>query len=992
MKRIRHIALYSSLAAIAVAAPFAAQAQDRQQPAAEAEEGEQTENQIIVTGSSLRGVAPVGSNLVSVSAEDLQNTAVQTVQQALKTVPAVVGLNSPGQGGFGSFDGAGTNAPTIHGLGASASNSTLILLNGHRLPVGGANHVLADPNIVPPMMLQRIEVLSDGASSVYGSDAVAGVINFITRRNLDGLEANIQRGFGDQYATLSGGLAFGKTWDSGSFIVGYAYSDRDNLSAGDRSFTDPNQVSRGGFNFRDNFCGSAASLTTGGLTYYPGYTTAGAAYVPAATANPIANQNGQCEYHTAWDLIPSEQRHNLMVSLQQEVGDALTVTADLIYSNRENVQRISRGTGTGTVYLSGAPTGNANNPFATAAFTALNATRATGSLPAVTSATVNFNADKLLGEGARIVGKDETFYGRLDLDYEVSEGTHINIGGLVGRDVSSVETLGRLNASGFQLALNGRAAAVINGVSNSVSQTLTTANAVDVFGGSGTTAATLASLTDSRVYQVGNQTLINLYGKVDANLFELPGGTAKIAVGGEFTKYDLDQDTIQPNGLGAASFNSLAYVLNYGRDVTSGYAELYLPLVGPDQEIPLVREFNVNVSGRIDSYSDVGSTKNPKIAADWEIFEGFRLRGNWAESFVAPALTSIGSNPQGRTGESSFNAPGNVTLPYAIFPTAATVPGCAAAPATSCTILGANGIQLNGGNGNLVPQTGKAWSIGIDLAPPQLHGLNISVTYWNNRLRGGITAPQLALVTGSSALSQYLTVFPSGATTAQIAALTASLPQTSTIGGGAGGSVSGTVNPIYFIYSNQQQNVLNLNVAGIDVSASYRVQTESMGNFSLGVGLSRKTKFDQFFGNGGTMFSVLGYAGYNLTFPSLKYEGRYSLSWDKGPLEANVFVNHTGGYTFYGASTVTPRVFVAGLPSSGGDRVKANITIDTHLAYTLEDAGLLKSAQLFVDATNLFDKEPPFVNAYGLNGAVGYDGTNANPIGRVVTVGLRTKF
>jgi iron complex outermembrane recepter protein len=436
--------------------------------------------------------------------------------------------------------------------------------------------------------------------------------------------------------------------------------------------------------------------------------------------------------------------------------------------------------------------------------------------------------------------------------------------------------------------------------------------------------------------------------------------------------------------------------------VKSGYVELYLPLIGPDQNIPGIYKFDLNISGRTDTYSDVGNTTNPKIAANWEVIEGIRIRGNWAESFVAPALTSVGSNAQGRTGESSFNTPGNVTLPYSIFPNAqalntANPAACVANVGnTACTINGANnGIQLNGGNGNLVPQTGKAWSLGIDFAPPSLHGLRVSVTYWNNQLRGGITAPQIALVTGSAALSQYLTVYPTGATAAQIAVATATLPQTATIGGGVGTNVSGYANPIYFIYSNQQQNVLNLNVAGIDVAASYEIETESFGKFDLGVGFSRKTKFDQFFGAagaGGTVFDVLGYAGYNLTFPSLKYEGRYSLGWEKGPIEANVFVNHTGSYTYYGATPVNPRVLVGGLPSSGGDVVKAFVTVDTHLSYTLEDTGPFKSLQFYVDASNLLNATPPFNNAYALNGAVGYDGTNANPIGRVVTLGIRTKF
>jgi iron complex outermembrane receptor protein len=217
------------------------------QPPTETEE-------IVVTGSTLRGVAPVGSNLVTVGREDIEATGAQTVQQILKTVPSVVGLQSAGQAAYGSFDGAGTNAPTIHGLGASASNSTLLLLNGHRMPVSGINHVLADPNIVAPLALERVEVLADGASSVYGSDAVAGVVNFITRRGVEGIEASVQGGSGDGYGTVNAGILGGTVWDDGSFLISYNYSDRDNLEAVDRDYIRANQTPRGGRNFTSNRC------------------------------------------------------------------------------------------------------------------------------------------------------------------------------------------------------------------------------------------------------------------------------------------------------------------------------------------------------------------------------------------------------------------------------------------------------------------------------------------------------------------------------------------------------------------------------------------------------------------------------------------------------------------------------------------------------------------------------------------------------------------
>jgi len=98
--------------------------------------------------------------------------------------PPLPGSAPPPRAASASFDNSGTFAPSIHGLGASSSNGTLVLIDGHRLPLTGINHTLADPSIIAPLTIERVEVLPDGASSTYGSDAVAGVINFITRRKL----------------------------------------------------------------------------------------------------------------------------------------------------------------------------------------------------------------------------------------------------------------------------------------------------------------------------------------------------------------------------------------------------------------------------------------------------------------------------------------------------------------------------------------------------------------------------------------------------------------------------------------------------------------------------------------------------------------------------------------------------------------------------------------------------------------------------------------
>jgi iron complex outermembrane recepter protein len=923
--------------------------------------------EVVVTGSSIKGVSPVGSNLVTVGREEIEETGAQTVQQILKTVPSIVGLQSAGQGGYGSFDGAGTNAPTIHGLGASASNSTLVLLNGHRLPVSGINHVLADPNIVAPLALERVEVLADGASSVYGSDAVAGVVNFLTRRNVEGIETSVQKGFADGYSTLNAGMLAGTQWDGGSLVFSYNFSDRDNLSGEDRDFVRADQRPRGGRNFTSNRCGPA-SITTGGNTFYTPYAAAGA----------VA---GDCDPWLHSDILGSEKRHNIFASVQQQVGDRLKVTGDFIFSDRTNDTAVPRGNASATMFGPTATSVTQRNPFFRLP---------TGVAATTSSITVNFSGDALLGPGAHIVSSAETIYGRMDGDYELNDKWSMNAGYLFGVDKALQKNFGQLCGSCFNLAINGTTngggnltAASIPGTTVAVTQALTAANALDPFG-TGTSAAVLSALTDSLQIQVGDQTIQNLYLSFSGDLFDMPAGAAKLAVGAEYVDYKLDQDITRPNNTGPASTGSAAINNIYNRDVKSVYAEVF---------IPVVETLDLNLSARYDDYSDFGSTSNPKIALNWTPIEGLKFRGNYAEAFVAPALTSRGVNAAGLTGESGFsgitgaNLPGGPpTISTAAFPGAIGIPGCAAT-ATTCSLNNVTGLLITGGNGSLKPQTGKSWSIGVDYAPSFVPNLRLSVTHWVNELRGGITAPAPSLVLGSTDLASLIQFFPTGATAAQIAAAGAGLPQTGALNANT-----------YYIYNFQQRNVLNLDVAGFDLAANYRLET-GLGRFSFGGAFTRKTKFDQFFGANGTKFSVLGTAGFNGTFPSVRNEGRVNFGFERGSLNVNAFLNHLGRYKNWSGGAAVQPTRVAGLPNGvGGDPVASFTTLDLNLSYKFSEFSVANELQLFADASNLLDRKPPQYNTYaaGAGGAgvavAAYDPINASPFGRVVTIGVRAKF
>jgi iron complex outermembrane receptor protein len=933
--------------------------------------------EIVVTGTSIRGVAPVGSNLISVGRDTIEDTAVQSVQQLLKTVPAVVGLGSAGQGSFGSADASGTNAPTIHGLGASASNSTLILIDSHRFPLTGLNHALGDPNIIPPIALQRVEVLPDGSSSVYGSDAVAGVINFITRSHFNGVEAQAQTGFGDDYRTWQVGALAGTTWDSGWFVVAGNISHRDALAYSSRDFLAANHIDRAREAGLDlDQAGAAGRANRGGFFCDPATVQVGGniyTYSGGSFGSPVVNtqENAFCDTNQYADLIPDEMRHQLMTKVSQDIGDRLTVGLDLVYSNRKNVGRDNRGTVQATMFGPGStPPGGADqiNPFFVP-------------FPGATQYTVRWSADELLGPGAQTEAGARTWYAYGHADYRISDAWRLNFGAVTGHDHSYSYSTGQLCGSCAILALNGTTSQTGSVTAPSVPGTdlivtnlpLTTDNALDLFGGN-TSSDLLRVLGSDSQTQDTQQGFRQFRGQLNGDLFALPGGTAKVALGAEYMDYTIHQNRIRSRNIGPSSDYSTQLNLDYDRNVKSGFAELFLPLIGPEQGIPGVRSLDVDVSGRYDEYSDFGDTFNPKIGANWEVIEGVRFRGSWAKSFVAPALTSRGVDEFGTTAETSVANGGFIAVPIANYPDVVNIPGVVCS-ATTCNIGTGNirGIQLNGGSASLKPQKGRTWSLGVDILPSLFRGLHLSATYWHNSIKGAITAPVASFaVLGDPGRLQ---IFPGGLspTSPELLQIIGTRPVNITL-----------PSTIYYAYDFTQGNVLNLVAEGIDADARY-IYSAPWGSIEAGASISYKTKFDQSFGTGPS-FSVLNTTGFNTTFPSIRTEARADLGFKYGGLSATLFANYTGSYRNWSTLSLTPvERSDEGLPIGGGDKVKASTIFDLHVNYELPSFTILPKASVYLDVQNLFDKEPPFYSS-----ANGYDTYGGNPIGRVITIGIRS--
>ena len=932
-------------------------------PTASGDTAPESASEIVVTGTSIRGVAPVGSNLVSVGREAIEDTGAQTLQQVLRTIPQLTSLGSTSQG---QNAGSAYYSVNIHQLGSSASSSTLTLIDGHRLPIGGTNHPLPDPNIVPPIAIERVEVLAEGASSVYGSDAVAGVVNFITRRKFAGAQATGQIGFSDGgYRTYNGGAIVGTRWETGGFWVAANYSKLSSLATevGGRDFLQPNHIGEGGTNFQSFNC-SPATIQPAGST---------GIYLTPTSTSTVANTtaNAPCDTSIYTDLVPRETRKTAMARIDQEVTDRLTVSADFLYSHRITRTNVARGGIQATVFATGAQA----NPFYI-------------NPPGVAAAsqTIRFQADQLLGPGAytNVGAKDYVLTG--NAEYRLNDNFRVTLLLNANEDDTFSISNGTLCTSCAALALNGTTntggsltTPSIPGTTTIITQLpLTAGNALDVWNtGSAnrTSAAVLAKLIDSRTPTFLTIKMKQARLALDGTLATLPGGPVRIAVGGEYVSYDYDATVTRPLNTGPATTGSATSNYLLSREVESAYAELLVPLVSSDMGVPLIQRLDLSLSGRYDHYAVFGSTKNPKVGVNWEVVDGVKLRGNWSRSFVAPALTSFG-DAQGAYASSGYSLLNEtIQIPVATFPGVIGLPGCPAG-STVCTIGGnVQGIRVLSGNRGLKPQTGTSWSFGADLAPKFAPGLRMSATLFNAKFKGGITSPNLSADVNSTALNSLLVFYPQGATAAQISAATVGVPQTSNL-----------PSTVYFINDFRQRNVLNLDIRGLDLLLNYTLRTGSAGTFTFGASGTRFLRYKQNFA-GGQTFSVLNTTGFNQTFPSIEFQGRANIGWELGPVSLDVFANHVGSYRNWSSSTVIPVSVVNGVPTGGGDKVRAFTSWDAHLALNFAKSGLLHGSELYVDATNLFDKNPPFYNS-----AQGYDVYGASPIGRVISIGLRVKY
>jgi iron complex outermembrane recepter protein len=596
MRRFTSVLLTTSAVCLALGHAASALAQDA--PAAEESSGEGDD--IIVTGTFIRGVAPAGTEVISVTPQEIKEAGGITVQEVLAKVPQLSFFNrqpaSANDGGPGRQQGP--TQPQIHGL------PTLILLDGRRIAAAGAGGGGAatsiDPSIIPTGVLSGIEIVPDGGSATYGSDAVGGVINITTLKRFDGIKADATIGFADEYTSYLANLTAGKDWGSGSVYASYSYSKANELFGSDRPYIEQNP------RIVTCFPATVTANAGGGATAvqysYPG---------TGADGRPTAYTLGPntCSRYASETVVPAQETHSVFGGLSQDLSSVIRADVRGFYSTRKTR---SFNANTLVTNVTNFP---ATNPFYLITPAQVGTAR---------TQRVDFSLAPAVGPNLPGTNKLDTWW--------IS-------GELAMKLFGDFET--RALASYSQSDFSSFAYEGLNTtlLAQAVART-DPATALNPYNPAATPGSTLVAqqIANRPTTASGRTSQTQLRLVTDGTLFSIPGGDVKVAFGGELLNENFSAQSRTNDYLGALVGAAQQYTGT--RQVLSAFGELEVPVISPESDGP-IHELRLSAAGRYDHYSDFGSTFNPRFAVSLKPVEWLTLRGTYGKSFIAPALPQL---------------------------------------------------------------------------------------------------------------------------------------------------------------------------------------------------------------------------------------------------------------------------------------------------------------------------------------------------------------
>jgi iron complex outermembrane recepter protein len=793
--------------------------------------------EVVVTGTHIRGTEePIGTHLITITAEDIETGGFVTAQDAVRSLPqnfngtvsddkptALVANGAGAREGVQNYSAAA--ALDLRGLGA---DSTLVLMNGHRLSPGGGLASFVDVSSIPMAAVDHIEVLPDGASAIYGADAIGGVVNFVLKRDYSGADTTLQFG----HVTAGGlsdanfGQTFGTQWSSGSILLAVSYRNRTSLTANERpQETASDLSSRGGDNFSLGYCNPGTLIDSNGQQYaipvgQNGMHLAPSSLTPGTQANCSNLNNG--------DLYPSQRQYNFYTYLDQRVTDNVKLFADISFADRRDKQTSANATAFSVP---------SSNPFYV--------NPAGGTDPV----TVEYDFFQDLGP-ARTDSDTKTL--------NVTAGITWSIAADWAAEVSASEAAQRLDFSSVGTESFDELNAVLSVPNPST--------AFNPFGaGSFTNPNTLATLDATRQTErfTSSSTIQSADVTTSGLLFQLPGGEVKAAFGCEFRKEIYATNDSQTNyelGVGGILPVATPIAADLSRSIGAIFAEATVPLVGANNAFAAVEALDLSIAGRFEHYSDFGSTSVPRIGLRWKPLDRITLRGSWSRSFRAPDLPDLSE---------AQNAVEIAKLPDLASPSGFT-----------------NALFIGGGNATLKPERANIWSTGFDIAPSPSFPVILSTTYFNIRFNDRVSGLPSRDYFGDPADAFAINRNP---TAAQQAAACSGGFYYGNFSGAPGTTCTTTV--IEAIIDARTHNATSVRQDGMDLNGTYSLAT-ALGKYVVGVNVTHLFGYSQQPTPTSSSFDLL-----NTPYYPLATRLRGSVGWSFGGYSATAFYNYSGSYT-----------------------------------------------------------------------------------------------
>ncbi|HEY6927797.1 MAG TPA: TonB-dependent receptor [Steroidobacteraceae bacterium] len=545
-------------------------------------------SEVLVTGSLIRTAMDMTAPVVYLTHKDFSAAPYPTVQDALYQLP-INSMSAPREDLFVNNNYNYGSGIDLRGLGVAA---TLVLVNGHRQTMSGLNGDFVDVSNIPMAAVDRIELLPDGASALYGSDAIAGVVNILLKDDFQGAETQVRYGGapGGRDDVMASQL-LGTHWGRGSLMLVYQYENGTTLAASARGYgANADKRPYGGSDYRSYFTdpGNILDPTTNLPVYGIPANLNGGPLTPSRLLS-IPNFQNQFE---PWQIFPQRTSHSLFARASQEVGTATELFAEGRFTQRRTyVQHFPEPE---TLVV---PATNPFNPFGT-------------------DQVVAYNFGNLLGP-ITLGAQTRDYLGTVGAKFTFGADWQATLSESYGRETLRSDTFNIVNP--FTLAT-----------------TLADTNAATAFNpfGGTTNPTTLASIrsvdTLRAVSAIRTTSLV-----ADGPLFGVPAGAVKLAAGLEAREETLGHTV--PN---IASPEHPGYD-RYGRHVSSAFGELLVPIIGDPANLRAPPRLELNLAARYDRYSDFGHTLNPEVRVHWIPVEWLKWRASWGRSYRAPKLDDL---------------------------------------------------------------------------------------------------------------------------------------------------------------------------------------------------------------------------------------------------------------------------------------------------------------------------------------------------------------